>query len=191
MAGRLLAGAIGAAAGAVGATVLLTALSVFAPAQPPAAIAPVTAPVPPPDEDERAAVLLARNALLALNQANLANNYEVLRGLAAPSFREKNTPVRLGEAFKSFRDAGTDFAPIAVIEPVFDAAVAAGADGRLVMTGYFDSPPMRLRFQLAFELVDQLWLLSDLAVELKDVSAPPGAPAAPSPAEPAAPPPTP
>src|SRR5437016_5736212 len=42
------------------------------------------------DTQRTAAIILVKNALLAVNQGNLTGNYTVLRDLASPGFRERN-----------------------------------------------------------------------------------------------------
>src|SRR5690606_7439609 len=57
---------------------------------------------------------------------------------------------------------------------------AIGPDGRLRLTGFFDTRPERVMFDLMFEDVDANWKLFGIAL---DVAAPEGAAAQPPPAD--------
>src|SRR4051794_31643976 len=54
----------------------------------------------PQDSQRTIAVILVKNALLAVNQGNLTGNYTVLRDLASPGFREKNSAADLAAIFQ-------------------------------------------------------------------------------------------
>src|SRR4051794_7956262 len=82
----------------------------FAAAQAPAdprnattAVAPTPATAVQPDSQRTIIVILVKNALLAVNQGNLTGNYTVLRDLASPGFREKNSAADLGAIFQNIR----------------------------------------------------------------------------------------
>src|SRR6185437_10622077 len=78
---------------------------------PPVPSAPATATpkprplgVPPPKN----LFIMIRTTLVALYQANVTNNYSVLRDLGAPSFRAANSAERLSAAFADLRRRGGD-----------------------------------------------------------------------------------
>ncbi len=111
---------------------------------------PPTAPVSNQlDEERTAAVILLKNAILAVNQGNLTGNYTVLRDLASPSFRERNSAADLAIIFQNLRQKKIDLSPIVVLDPVMNHP-RVGPDGQLLMEGYFASQPLRINFQLAF-----------------------------------------
>ncbi len=61
-----------------------------------------------PMPDVQGLVLLIRNAILALHQANATGNYAVLRALAAPAFQSATTPRRSAGRFTGLRTAELD-----------------------------------------------------------------------------------
>ena len=54
-------------------------------------------------EARKLAQLLIKNALISVNQGNLTGNYTVLRDLASPGFRERNSASDLGSIFANLR----------------------------------------------------------------------------------------
>ena len=111
--------------------------------------APVTVPVAQQDSHRTTIVILVKNALLAVNQGNLTGNYTVLRDLASPSFREKNSAADLAAIFQNIRQQKLDLSPIVAIEPVLSQPRIA-ADGQVALEGYFEAQQMRINFQLFF-----------------------------------------
>ena|SRR6185503_6784670 len=111
------------------------------------------APVQPAiqqDAQRTAAIILVKNALLAVNQGNLTGNYTVLRDLSSPGFREKNSAADLAAIFQGIRQQKFDLSSIVVMDPVLNQP-RISADGQLALDGYFSSQQMRINFQLAFQ----------------------------------------
>jgi len=115
--------------------------------------------------------LLIRTTIIAINQANATGNYSVLRDLSSPSFQSANDQVRLAEIFAALRARKLDLSPILVFTPKLVAPPAIGPDGRLRLTGFFDSRPERVIFDLLFEKVRGDWRLFGVALDV----APPAA----------------
>jgi hypothetical protein len=110
------------------------------------------------------AFYLIRSTMLTLNDANRSGNYSVLRDLAAPSFRTKNSPADLAMTFADLRQRKFDLFAAAIAAPQFTAAPAADAAGRVRLTGYFPTRPLRINFDLVYENVDGHWLLFGVAI---------------------------
>ena len=108
-----------------------------------------TTPAVQQDSQRTVAVILVKNALLAVNQGNLTGNYTVLRDLASPGFREKNSAADLAGIFKNIRQQKLDLSPIVVIDPVLNPP-RINAEGQLLLDGHFEAQQMRITFQLAF-----------------------------------------
>ena len=121
--------------------------------------------------------ILIRTTIIALNQANAAGNYSVLRDLAAPGFQAANTQARLAEIFAALRARKLDLSPILFFDPKLVQAPAIQPDGRLRVTGFFDTRPERVIFDLIFEQVTGDWRLFGLAIDVM----PPDVPTANSP----------
>ncbi|MGD9845957.1 MAG: hypothetical protein AB7U47_11285 [Variibacter sp.] len=113
--------------------------------------------------------LLIRTTIIAVNQANATGNYSVLRDLSAPSFQSANDQARLAEIFAALRARKLDLSPILVFPPKLVQPPAIGKDGRLRLTGFFDTRPERVVFDLLFEKVESKWRLFGVAL---DVAAP-------------------
>jgi hypothetical protein len=112
-------------------------------------IATPAAPVIQQDAQRTIALILVKNALLAVNQGNLTGNYTVLRDLASPGFREKNSAADLAAIFQNIRQQKVDMSPIVALDPVISQP-RVSADGQITLDGYFEAQQMRINFQLVF-----------------------------------------
>lgn len=129
----------------------------------PAAAAPRRLGVPSPKN----LFIMIRTTLVALYQANVTNNYSVLRDLGAPSFQQANSVERLSAAFTDLRTRGGDIAPVVLALPTLSRPAAIDQNGMLRLTGTFDTRPNELAFDLAFQAVDGLWRLDGIAVQFR------------------------
>ena len=115
-------------------------------------------PVPqfpmPPAED---LLGLIRATLIALNQANQTGNYTVLRDLGAADFRNVNNASRLGAIFQVLRDQAVDLTPLLRISPEVSRPPAITGEGLLTLVGFFPTQPLRVNFDLAFQLSGNIW----------------------------------
>lgn len=123
--------------------------------------------------------ILIRTTIIALNQANATGNYSVLRDLAAPGFQAANNQVRLAEIFATLRTRKLDLSPILFFDPKLAQVPSIQPDGRLRITGFFDTRPDRVIFDLIFEYVEGNWRLFGLAIDVTPPE-PPNADAAPT-----------
>ncbi len=117
-----------------------------------------------PRPDGALLVILIRDALTALNQANWTGNYTVLRDYASPSFSRANDPVRLTAIFQPIRAEGLNLAPVLFLEPKISKAQLSPDGQKLYLQGYFDSRPKQIHFDLSFEPVANRWRLFGLGV---------------------------
>lgn len=109
-------------------------------------------------------VVLIRNTLIALNQANQTGNYSVLRDIAAPAFQTANSQAQLAVAFTSLRDQKLDISSVAAVTPELSEPPATDQNGVLRLVGIFPTEPMRINFQLAFQPVGGVWRPIGLAI---------------------------
>jgi len=114
---------------------------------------------------ERALETLVKATLLTFNDANVTGNSSVFHARLAKPFRQKFTPERLQETFKSFVDQQIDFDVIAAYKPVYDPAASVDDDGRLFVKGPFPTEPTRVLFDLAFIPSDGEWKLISIHVK--------------------------
>jgi hypothetical protein len=110
------------------------------------------------------ALYLIRSTLLTLNDANRSGNYTVLRDLAAPGFRDKNSPADLARIFTDLRDRHFDLFSAALIAPELSAPPHEEA-GLLRLTGTFPTRPLQIRFDLLFQKIENQWRLFGISVQ--------------------------
>ena len=135
--------------------------------QPPAAPEQL---VPPPMPDVQGLVILIRNAILALHQANTTGNYSVLREVAAPGFQQANTPASMSEAFAELRSRGIDLGQIAVVNPRLREEPVINELGLLRMNGFFPAGSEQVDFELLFQGVGGRWRLFGISLQPPDVA---------------------
>jgi len=148
--------------------VLLNVLSVsplLAQTPPVTPIAVAEAPAQVPDAYKLN--MLIRTTLIALSQANQTGNYSVLRDLATPQFQASNTDARLGEIFATLRNRSIDFSPILFFDPKLVRPATMQPNGMLRLTGYIDTRPERVLFDMGFEHVNNQWRLSAIIVDMQ------------------------
>ena len=135
----------------------------------------------PAQIDRNGVLILIRETLLALDQANKTGNYTVLRDLGSPDF-QANTAARLAEIFAQQRRDNVDLSGVAVIEPQLTLLPQIEANGMMHMAGFFPSAPTQVNFELLYAPVGGRWRVFGLSVSFGQA-----APAAPQPPAPAAP----
>jgi hypothetical protein len=155
------------------------------PQQPFAVAQAQNAPQPgprPAQIDRNGVLILIREALLALDQANKTGNYSVLRDLGAPAF-QANSAARLAEIFAKERNDNVDLSGVAVIDPQLTLLPQIEPNGLLHMMGFFPSVPTQVNFDLAYAAVNGQWRLFGISVALgrAEPVAPPPQAAAPPP----------
>jgi hypothetical protein len=184
---RLLAVGIVALIGVTAAAVLVMRLP-DAQAQAPKQQQPAPKQQPQPQApkpaqiDRNGVLILIRETLLALDQANKTGNYTVLRDLGSPDF-QANTAARLAEIFAQQRHDNIDLSGVAVIDPQLTLLPQIEANGMMHMAGFFPSVPTQVNFELAYAPVGGRWRLFALSVSFGQAAptAPEPPPAAASP----------
>lgn len=145
--------------------------------------APKAAPAPaakPSLPDEFKLNMLIRTTIIAVNQANKTNNYTVLRDLGSPRFREANTADRLARIFESLRKAKFDLSPVLFFTPKLLRPPTIEDSGMLGLTGFFDTRPQRVAFDLLFEDVKGEWQLYGINIATQQAPAASGQGATPA-----------
>jgi hypothetical protein len=138
----------------------------------------------PAQIDRNGVLILIRETLLALDQANKTGNYTVLRDLGSPEF-QNNTAARLAEIFAQQRKDNVDLSGVAVIDPQLTLLPQIEANGLMHMAGFFPSVPTQVNFELMYAPVGGRWKLFGLSVSFGQAA--PQAPPAPAPPQAAAP----
>ena len=108
--------------------------------------------------------MMIRNAIIALNQANLTGNYTVLRELGTPSFQVSNSPARLTDIFAALRNRKVDLSPTLFFGPKLVSAPAL-QDGQILrLTGFFPTQPEQVNFDIVYQMFGEQWMLAGIAV---------------------------
>jgi hypothetical protein len=123
--------------------------------------------------------MMVKNALAALNHANLTGNYTVLRDLGTEKFRQRNSASDLANIFARFRSDRYDLSPILTVNPQYLQPPGEAEPGRLQLIGFFNTRPQIVQFAFVYERTASGWSLDEVAV---GVSPADGAQAAPQPA---------
>jgi hypothetical protein len=114
--------------------------------------------------DSQGLAILIHNSIIALNHANLTGNYSVLRDLAAPGFQNVNSPKQLAAVFANMRARGLNLSPIVLYQPKFAGQPAIDDKGFLRITGFYETQPMQIHFDLVFQPVAGVWRLFEISV---------------------------
>jgi hypothetical protein len=138
----------------------------------------------PAQIDRNGVLILIRETLLALDQANKTGNYTVLRDLGSAEF-QNNTAARLAEIFAQQRKDNVDLSGVAVIDPQLTLLPQIEGNGLMHMAGFFPSVPTQVNFELIYAPVGGRWKLFGLSVSFGQAA--PQAPQAPAPPQAAAP----
>ena len=129
------------------------------------AAAPTRAEQPVPAvPDNYQLSLLIFSTLTALDQANSTGNYSVLRELAAPDFQRLNPAQKLAGIFSKYRDRHVVLAPVILYQPRLIEEPQLGPEGILHLKGFFPTRPLRIGFDLSYQLVDGSWRLMALSI---------------------------
>lgn len=131
-----------------------------------------------PQIEQSFATGLVRDALLAVNHANLTGNYTVLRDYASTSFHDANTATDLADQLERVRRERLDLLPVLSVEPVIQQS-GLSLDRRIMrLSGYFPLMPRSITFDLEFINEDDRWLIYGLVVGAFETPPPAGADAA-------------
>lgn len=134
---------------------------------------------PSPPLDAPAQLMLIRNALALVNHGNLTGNYTVLRDLASPRFRQRNSAADLAVTFANLRQQRLDLSPILVIQPQLTQAPEIVGD-RLQIAGMFPTRPQAVQFALAFQQVEGGWMIDEISIRVAPAETRPQGAAAPT-----------
>jgi hypothetical protein len=140
---------------------ILVAVALPSFAQQPA-VPPVASAVPIPGELELAKLIWSTMA--AVDHANLAGNYSVLRDLSAPGFQANNDAAKLTEIFSSLRQSRTDLSNTLLLAPTYRSTPALIQPGVLRVQGYFGLRPTAINFDLFYQWIGGKWRLFGVSI---------------------------
>lgn len=136
--------------------------------QPPPSVMPV------PNELELSKLIWSTMA--AVDHANQAGNYSVLRDLAAPGFQINNDAARLAEIFASLRATRIDLSNTLLLAPTYFAPPAIVDENVLRVQGQFNLRPTAVSFDLYYQWVQGKWRLFGVSISPRSIASeqPPG-----------------
>jgi hypothetical protein len=135
--------------------------TVLAAQQPPSAAVPLSS-VPVPGDLELAKLIWSTMA--AVDHANQAGNYSVLRDLAAPGFQVNNDSARLAEIFQSLRASRIDLSNTLLLAPTYNAAPRMVEPGVMQVRGGFGLRPTAIGFDLYYQWNAGRWKLFGVSI---------------------------
>ncbi len=145
------------------AALLLPSVALAQQAPPPAAArnAPLSN-VPVPGDLELAKLIWSTMA--AVDHANQAGNYSVLRDLAAPGFQVNNDSARLAEIFASLRASRIDLSNTLLLAPTYSSAPRIVEPGVMQLRGGFGLRPTAIGFDLFYQWNAGRWKLFGVSI---------------------------
>lgn len=144
------------ASGLLAPTLLLSVEPAMAQAQP----APSAVPVPGELELNK----LVWNTMAAVDHANRAGNYSVLRDLSAPGFQINNDAAKLAQVFASLRASQIDLSNALLLAPTYTATPRMMAADVLRVQGYFGLRPTAITFDLYYQWSGGTWKLFGVSI---------------------------
>ncbi len=114
--------------------------------------------------DDGKITLLIQTHIAALSHAILTGNYTVLHALSSPAFQSLNSAAQLAQKFAAFQARGIDIGPAILMPPVLSERPKMDSSGLLRVSGYYETRPQRVVFDMAFQPVNGAWRLSGIAV---------------------------
>ena len=123
----------------------------------------LVAPAPIAESNTEMITTLVRTTLVAVHQADVTGNYSVLRDLAAPDFRDRNSAPDLLRIFAPLRGQRIDLAEVVLLDPQI-TAVSLTTRKALYVAGWLATRPEPVRFELLFEPVDGVWRIDGITV---------------------------
>ena len=139
---------------------------------------PPPSPMPVPNELELAKMIWSTMA--AVDHANAAGNYSVLRDLSAPAFQMNNDSARLAKIFETLRASNVDLSNTMLLAPTYEFAPVIMSGNILHVKGFFGLRPTAIGFDLYYQWLQGKWRLYGVSIVPSSISAvQPGPPARP------------
>lgn len=116
------------------------------------------------------------STMAAVDHANQAGNYSVLRDVSAPGFQINNDSARLSEIFASLRATRIDLSNTLLLAPTYTAAPAIVGENVLRVQGFFGLRPTAIGFDLYYQWVQGRWRLFGVSITPSQIASeqPPG-----------------
>lgn len=123
---------------------------------------PPPSSMPVPGELELAKLIWSTMA--AIDHANIAGNYSVLRDLSSPAFQVANSSAQLSQTFSSLRDSSVDLSNTLLLAPSYAIAPAIVRPDILHVKGVFGLRPTAIGFDLYYQWIQGRWRLHGVSI---------------------------
>jgi hypothetical protein len=123
---------------------------------------PPPSSVPVPGELELAKLIWSTMA--AVDHANQAGNYSVLRDLAAPGFQINNDSAKLAQIFSTLRGSGIDLSNALLLAPTYNGPATIVQAGLFRVRGQFGLRPTAIGFDLYYQWIGGKWRLFGVSI---------------------------
>lgn len=124
--------------------------------------APAAPAVRPPDVTVM--TLLVQTHMAALSHALVTGNFSVLHALGSADFQKLNPPQKLAQSFAQFRAKGIDIRPTILYQPILVGQPVLDTKGLLRLTGYYNTQPQQVNFDMLFQQAGAAWQLYGISV---------------------------
>ena len=104
------------------------------------------------------------STMAAVDHANQAGNYSVLRDLAAPGFQVNNDSARLAAIFASLRAANLDLSNALLLAPTYSGPPRFVEQGILQVRGLFGLRPTAISFDIYYQWIGGKWKLFGVSI---------------------------
>ena len=146
------------------------AIALAAPAAAQAQAAPAQAQVRPPPSIRPTPGQLELSKLIwstmaAVDHANRAGNYSVLRDISAQGFQINNDAAKLAEIFSGIRRSRIDLSNALLVPPTYTEAPAKVRDDVFRVRGMFQLRPVSIAFDLHFQWEEGEWKLFGINIQ--------------------------
>jgi hypothetical protein len=129
---------------------------------------PLVSPMPVPNQLELSKLIWS--TIAAVDHANMAGNYSVLRDLAAPGFQTANDAARLTQIFAGVRQSGIDLSNALLLAPTYSAPPTMVAPDVLRVQGGFGLRPTAILFDLHYQWVGGRWRLFGISIGTQGIA---------------------
>jgi hypothetical protein len=125
-----------------------------------------------PALEQSEAIALVRATFVRLNDANLTNQYVMLRATGAPDFQKRFSEAELAALFAEMRLRHVDFSRIIALDPVIRSARFYTAQGILELMGSVPLGSIEARFGFRYQRLGGVWKLYGLSLDFGRASKP-------------------
>ena len=111
------------------------------------------------------------STMAAVDHANRAGNYSVLRDLAAPGFQINNDAAKLTQIFANLRASGVDLSNTLLLAPTYRGPPRMVQPDILQVQGFFGLRPTAIAFDLYYQWVQGRWRLFGVSINPAQIAA--------------------